>query len=134
MSEPVLVAILFADKVIVEKQTEKKSIIGTFTRFNTNHFPISFPPWFLYIAITNITGEHSFSLNLVLEEEKQVVFSSNGKLGSKSANAVVEMAIPVLGAVFHKAGIYTLTFNIDGNQVGARFLEVRNVTDSPMGE
>jgi len=68
MAEPVLVALLFADRVIVEEKNKKKTIVGTFTRFYSDKFPVSFPPWYIYAAVTNISEDHSFSLNLVLHD------------------------------------------------------------------
>lgn len=122
-------AILFADRVIEEKNG-KKGIIGTFTQFNTDKFPVIFAPWYIFIAVTNIEGEHNFSVNLANDVLKQVVFNRNGKLGSKDINAVVEITLPVYQTIFPKEGTYTLTFYIDGKQVGARFLQVKQIKQS----
>ena len=101
-----------------------------YTRFNAPNFPVTFAPWYLYVAVTNIRGEYDFSINLALDVQKQVVFSMNGKMGSDSPNSVIEMAIPVPNVP--QEGTYTLTFNINGKQIGARFLDVklRTITDS----
>jgi hypothetical protein len=123
MGEPVLVALLFADRVI-EEVNHKKGIIGTFSRFYSERFPVSFPPWFVYAAVTNLEGENDFSLNLFYEEKKQVIFARNGKFKVENAGSVVELIFPVLGAVFPEEGVYSLTFNIDGAPVGSRILEV----------
>lgn len=123
MSEPVLIALLFADRVITE-DNKKKGIIGTFTRFHTEGFPVVFAPWYIYAATTNLEGEHSFSLNLVYDKEKQVIVPINGKFGANNLKDIIEIAIPVTKTVFPDEGIYTLTFNIDGTQIGSRILEV----------
>lgn len=124
MSEPVLVALLFADRVIVEKNN-KKGIIGTFSRFYANDFPVVFAPWFVFAAVTNLVkGEHDFSLNLVYDKAKQVILPVSGKMKVEGASEVVEINIPVTGALFPGEGIYMLTFNIDGKQIGSRALEV----------
>lgn len=123
MAEPVLVGLLFADRVIVEK-SNKKGIIGTFTRFHSDNFPVAFPPWFIYAAVTNIEGEHSFSINLVNDKTHHVIVSLGGKVGSESLKAVCELSIPLLNVVFPEPGDYNLTFNINGKQVGSRVLEL----------
>lgn len=134
MIEPVLVALLFADRVIVEEKNKKKTIVGTFTRFYSDKFPVSFPPWYIYAAATNISGEHSFSLNLVLEKEMQVVIPINGKLKVENPRNVIELIFPIGQAIFPSQGEYTLTFNIDGTQVGSRVLEVVQLEQGNIGD
>jgi hypothetical protein len=123
MPEPVFVALIMADRVITE-DNQKKGIIGTFTRFSARQFPAVFPPWFLYAAATNLSGGHSFSLNLVSDKSQQVVFSAAGKIEVDSPRRVVELVVPVVNAVFPEEGIYMLLFFIDGIQLGSRVLEV----------
>ena len=122
--EPVLVALLFADRVLVEEGNLKKTIVGTFTQFYSEKFPAVFPPWFIYAAATNIEGEHSFSINLVLEKESQVILGINGKMNAEDRNKVNEFIFPIQRAIFPSPGTYALTFNIGGVQVGSRLLEV----------
>ena len=130
MGEPVLVAILFADRVI-EEANHKKGIIGTFSRFYADTFPASFPPWFIYAAVTNLQGECAFSVNLVYEKAQQVILPISGKFTVDNFRSVVELIFPVFRAVFPEEGVYTLTFNIDGEPVGSRLLEVFKRPDKP---
>jgi hypothetical protein len=129
MAEPVFVALLFADHIITERNN-KKGIIGTFSRFHTARFPARFPPWHIYAAVTNLTGEHDFSLNLVYDKAQQVIVPINGKIKVDEPNAVVELTFRIDGAMFPEEGNYTLTFNIDGNQIGSRILEVLTLPQS----
>ncbi|GAI42417.1 unnamed protein product, partial [marine sediment metagenome] len=94
MGEPVLVALLYADRVIVEEGNHKKSIIGSFTRFFADKIPTSFPPWYIYAAVTNLSGPHAFSINLVHDKEKQVVVPISGKFEVKRPGDVVDLIIP----------------------------------------
>jgi hypothetical protein len=130
--EPVLVALLFADRVLVEEGNRKKTIVGTFTQFSSEKFPVVFPPWFIYAAATNLDGEHSFSLNLVLEKESQVIVGINGRMKADDSNKVNEFIFPIRGAIFPSPGVYTLTFNIGGAQVGSRLLEVLSQSQTAM--
>ena len=123
MSEPVLVGLIFADRIITENNG-KKGIIGTFTQFNASKFPVTFPPWCIYAAVTNLIGKHNFAINLVNEETSQVILPIGGEMDVKELSDVVELDPVVTGAVFPVAGNYSLTFYIDGRQVGARVLRV----------
>jgi hypothetical protein len=126
MTEPVFVALLAADRVITEVNG-KKGIIGTFTQFNTPQFPAVFPPWFVYAAVTNLVGPHSFSLKVVNDETQQPVFSADGQFKVDQAKKVVELVIPMVNVVFPVPGTYNLLFYIDDEQIGSRLLETAKV-------
>lgn len=130
MSEPVLLALLFADKVITENNN-KKGIIGTFDRFMSQTFPVVFPPWAIYIAFTNSIGKHNFALNLTHLETNQVALPINGEFESESTEMAVELTFNLGGVVFPKEGRYNLSFYIDGELVGSRVLVVDKVQAPP---
>lgn len=127
MSEPVLVAFLFADRIITE-DNQKKGIIGTFTRFHSQHFPVTFPLWFIYSAITNIApGKHPIGITITNVQTRQVVMSVNADLdaaGPGNLDDVVEFSIPVVNVVFPEAGKYDVSIVMDGETVGSRALQV----------
>jgi hypothetical protein len=123
MTEPVFVALLLADRVITE-DNQKKGIIGTFTQFTVRQLPATLAPWFVYAAVTNLAGEHSFSLNLVVDRTQQVIFSAGGTLRVDEPRRVVELVIPVPNVVFPEAGTYIVTFHVEGEQIASRILDV----------
>lgn len=123
MPEPVFVALLLADRVITE-DNQKKGIIGTFTQFTVRDVPAGLPPWYIYAAVTNIAGEHSFSVNLVVDRTQQVIFSAGGNLRVDDPRRVVELVIPVPNVVFPETGTYVVTFHVEGEQIGSRILDV----------
>ena len=123
MTEPVFVALLMADRVITE-DNQKKAIIGTFTQFTVRQVPAGLPPWFIYAAVTNLAGEHPFSLNLVFDRSQQVIFSAGGTLKVDDPRRVVELVIPVPNVVFPDAGTYVVSFHVGGEQIGSRILDV----------
>jgi hypothetical protein len=129
MPEPVFVALLLADRVITE-DNQKKAIIGTFTQFTVRQVPAGLPPWFVYAAVTNIAGEHPFSLNLVVDRTQQVIFSAGGTLRVDEPRRVVELVIPVPNVVFPEVGTYIVSFHVGGEQIGSRILDVIQA-DSP---
>ncbi len=129
MSEPVLVGLLFADRVIIENNG-KRGIIGTFNVFHSQSFPVLFPPWFIYAAVTNLTGKHTFALTLVHEESQQVVVPFNGDFESPEAEVVVELTPALMNVTFPRAGTYVLNFSVDGELLGTRILYVRQAPPS----
>lgn len=133
MSEPVLVAFLFADRVITE-DNQKKGIIGTFTRFHSQQYPVAFPLWFIYGAITNIgPGKHPMGITITNVQTKQVIMSVNADLeasGPGNLDDVVELSIPVVNVVFPQEGKYDVSLVMDGETVGSRALQVNRVPAS----
>lgn len=89
MGEPVFLSLLTADKVIEEKITNKRSIIGTFTNFHAGQFPATFPPWFIYASATNLVGKHNSSINITMDSSNLVVFSAGGTPQIENVNSVV---------------------------------------------
>jgi hypothetical protein len=122
--EPALVGLLFADRIINE-DNGKKGIIGTFNRFSAPQFPVNFPPWAIYAAVTNIQGPHKFSVRLVHnEDETKVVIPIEGDMNVPSVNDVAELIFSINNAVFPTPGKYNLTFSIGNEIVGSRVLFV----------
>ncbi|MGO9411790.1 MAG: DUF6941 family protein [Spirochaetia bacterium] len=123
MPEPVFVALLIADRVVTE-DNQKKGIIGTFTQFTVRQVPAALPPWFIYAAVTNISGEHTFSLNLLFDRSQQVIFSAGGKVSVDDPRRVVELVIQVPNVVFPDEGTYNISFHIDADLIATRILDV----------
>jgi len=123
MNEPVLVALLFADRVITENNG-KKGIIGTFNRFFSKSFPITFPPWSIYAAITNLSGQHTFNFILTNTESGKEIFPIKGTFDVKEQIDVVELTFNIVGAAFDSEGKYVLSCYIDDELLGSRILIV----------
>jgi len=125
--EPDIIAILTADKVIRE-DNGKFGIIGIFSSFTFPGFPAVAPPWFIFVAVSNIRGEHEFSFNLVEKSSTVVVLSVGGKMEIKDPADELPIVIPVSNVTFPKEGIYTLFFSIDGREYAHRKLTTKLVT------
>lgn len=122
-SEPVVLALIFADKIITENNG-KKGLIGVFTGLNPPNLPFTLPSWGLYISLTNIEGEHTFSINLVHRDSGQNVLAMGGKLKSEKRQDIIEMPISIGGTVFTLLGVYDLVFQLGEAIAASRTLEV----------
>ena len=124
MNDVKIVAMIFAERVIVEQDSHKHTIIGAFDRFNADGFPAIFLPWTIYAAVSNLEGDHTFTMTLVRDEGDELVVSINGGFKVAEKLDVVQLVVPVTGVVFPKEGNYTLGFQVDGEPVGSRVLRV----------
>ena len=126
-AEPVLLALIAADKIITEAQNNKKTIVGTFTNFFAASFPALFPPWAIYFSFTNVVDEHTFSINVVNDRTQQVIFSAGGQCTSAEPSAVVELVVPAFPVTFPEKGVYTIIAHLDGQPLASRILTVTPV-------
>jgi hypothetical protein len=126
MSEPVLLALLFADRIITE-DNNKKGIIGTFNRFMAHEFPVIFPPWAVYVGLTNLSGKHSFELTLKNIDTDELVFPVNGEFDSRNIDEMIELPLNFSGIAFPSPGKHILGLSIDGDLVGTRVLSVEKI-------
>jgi hypothetical protein len=85
---------------------------------------MAFPPWAIYAAVTNLEGQHRFSLSLTHNDDERNILPLSGELTSRTVNDVIEIAPTIVGLPFPKPGRYTLTFQVDEFPIGARLLLV----------
>ena len=80
MTELVIYALIFADKIIVEQGTGKKTVVGMFSEINAHSFPAHPPPWNILCIIGNLAPiKHTFAINIVHERSTHVVWSVGGE-------------------------------------------------------
>lgn len=117
-------ALLFADRIITE-DNGKKGLIGVFTQFNFPQFPAQAAPWSVYVSMDNVSaGEHEFTINIVRESSKQVVFSASGSFEHEVGQSGVELALPIPPIQFPGDGRYVVTISLNGRDIAYRNLRV----------
>ncbi|NJL71723.1 MAG: hypothetical protein HC888_08930 [Candidatus Competibacteraceae bacterium] len=126
-SEPVLLALLIADRVHTE-QGGKKGINGIFSEFRAPKMTWQSPPWGIFVSFTNVEGKHNFVLNLQHEQTQAVVLPVQGEFNIKMRTDILDMPIMVQSVAFSTAGKYHLQFLIDGEVVGSRPLLLRDLS------
>lgn len=125
--EPVLLGLLCADKVITEEGTRKKSIIGTFNSFWAQRFPAHFGLWFVYLAFTNVSGEHHVTLNITNPSNDFNVYSATATFEAEKLTTQIELSIPVVNYTFPEEGSYEVAVSVDGKSLGSRRLNVSQI-------
>ena len=126
-SEPTIVpGILLSDLSIVEGGTNKRTIVGSFDQFAFPQFPATYGRFFVTAWIANLAGTVSqLELTLRVEEKgsAHVMFSTSTKLNFPSPQTfdqttVMALAVPVMGVVFQRPGLYTIVLLVDGEEAG----------------
>ncbi|TGL75423.1 DUF6941 family protein [Leptospira levettii] len=133
MSNPVVQAILFADRIIEEKNG-KKGIIGTFDTIYSPSFPALAFPWGVYVAITGVTSKVQFSLSLKGKSPNPLIHLK-GELNGTNAEALIELPLNFENIQFPEPGNYNFDIEIEGKLIGSRVMKlaIANIQNSQIG-
>lgn len=136
-SDPVQIGLIFSDNAIIERGTNKLSIIGCFSHFNASAFPFRAPPFYVSLFLTNMSsregGRAAFAINIEEPNTGMTFASAGGHFTGKqglNAEEVYEMSVPFGGVTFPQAGKYFVKALVDAEIVGRRPLLVRSVSES----
>ena len=123
MAEPLLNALLMADRIVTE-DNGKKVVVGIFGKFNIPQFPATVAPWFLYAGVENLEGHNTFTFNLARADTQEVVFSAGGEVQIADPSSGVEIVLMVPPISFRTQGMHVLQFLVNGQVLISRNLPV----------
>lgn len=123
--QPVAVGMALCDYVIVEKGTEKVSLVGEFERFRLASFPTVAPPFCVFATLTGGEGSGTIQLDIQdlgtlerIEKWTQVV-----QFPDRLAH--VRVLFRLNYCTFPRAGYYQANLLADGEWVAQQRFEVR---------
>ncbi|MFH1706544.1 MAG: hypothetical protein ABIF71_01300 [Planctomycetota bacterium] len=120
MIKPVPLAMVLCDGIIIDKRTEKKSLIGIFSNMVAGKFPFRAQHFSIYIALTD--GHGQYEGRLVCTDQNGVeIFAAKGPIEFRGgAKAVVEMVYDIAGLAFPSEGTYSFALLCGDEPVIAR--------------
>lgn len=121
---PVLIALLVCDQVIVERDTNKHSLVGTFNSFRFPDFPAASPSFFVYICFTNARGEYDIMLDVVNLSADDVVAQAKTHISVDDPLRDVELPLRLPKVVFPQPGRYEFRLLANDHIVGQRTINV----------
>lgn len=141
--KPVLQALLLADRVYTDKDSNKKIIAGVFQNLfiktketvekekeqNNGMMPVSPQGYnagspFAYISLVDVLGKHRFILRYVDLADDSVLFEFNLDVDWKDPLAPVETGVPI-PTLPTKVGTYALELVWEGEPLGSYRISVR---------
>ena len=135
--EPTVIsAIMLSDHAIREAGTNKITLIGIFSIWNSPGFPLRVPLFYITPFITNFRegGEKAITIRIE-NKDRHVLWSMGGKIGFAAGPvrnvAMVDAPIPVQGLTFMEAGRYRIFVIVDGSEIGFRDFNVVPLTALP---
>ena len=124
---PVLIALLVCDHVIVERETNKHSLIGTFNCFRFPRFPATTPSFSVYICFTNARGEYDIKLDVINLALDAPIATATTHLSLKDPLSDVELALRFPHVNFPHPGRYEFRLYANGHILGQRTVNVLSV-------
>jgi hypothetical protein len=125
---PYPLAIVICDALHMDPATGKKTILGTFTAFQSTVFPFKSGQMVVYLALTDGRGKIPFELRLVRVDnedgDQPAIFTATGELECIDPLAVMEIGLGMKGIEFPSPGEYRFQFYACGDFVIERRLVV----------
>src|SRR5438067_13345086 len=93
---PYPLAIIICDGMHIDPATPKKTILGTFTAYQSSEFPFRIPQIIMYLALSDGRGTVPFQVKLVRVDNDEIdndsdIFSTEGQIEFSDPLAVYEL-------------------------------------------
>jgi hypothetical protein len=125
--KPIPLAFIICDTVLVDKLTNKKSLIGIFNSINSYVFPFKHPLLNVFVSLTGGHAEYQCSIICTKDKDSQKIVQLSGPLNFKTPLDIVEANFEIRGIVFPDAGIYRFEFLCDEIPIITRKFQVAKI-------
>jgi len=123
--KPSVQAFLVCDTVIVDSQTGKKSLIGTFTHLWAPRFPCQHHQMGVYFCLTDAEGEYEFELQLIyLDQDTLVGKATLSPFTIKNRLEIHDFGVNIPSLVFPGPGRYEFRLYASGHFITHKDFDV----------
>lgn len=120
---PVLLSVIICDTVIIDRITDKPSIIGAFETISAPKYPARHPRLALFCQLTNGHGKVKITVRLVdVQEEDKTLFEATVEHKFRDVREVANLTFDIGWIVFPHSGEYRIQV-----YAGTEFLGERRV-------
>jgi hypothetical protein len=117
---PLALGMTVCDYVIVEQNTRKVSLIGSFSGIRGESFPLVPLPFCVYSSLIGGLGEASIELTVTHLESDREVLALQRSTNFPSRFTEVQVIFRVASCQFPEPGSYQFTLLVDGEWVAHR--------------
>ena len=128
---PTLQALVLADQVYVDRDTNKFIISGTFRQLLTAEIPgLLNRETYAYVCMTNVYGTINVHLRYIdLETNQVLLHSTELPVYASSPVETVELKIPIAPLPMPHEGVYAFEVHVGDEMLGAFRVSVRRVSE-----
>jgi hypothetical protein len=121
---PEVLAFILCDDVITDRETGKRSIIGTFSTIHVRRTPALHPRMAIYIALTEGRGEQLLRIVVSHVESEKSVVQVQGKLTINDPMAVGELGVRIVPLPLPEPGTYAVDLYANNEPIKTRRFRV----------
>lgn len=125
---PVLLSVIICDLVIIDRITDKPSIIGAFETISAPKYPARHPRLVFFCQLTNGHGKAGITVKLVdVQEEDKTLFEGTIEQEFKDVRQVANLTLDIGGMVFPHPGEYRFQIYAGTEFLGERRIVCRQI-------
>jgi len=131
---PILLSVIICDMVIIDRITDKPSIIGAFEAISAPKYPARHPRLAFFCQLTNGHGKVIITVKLVdVQQEDKILFEGSTEQELKDVRQVANLTFEIGGMVFPHPGEYRFQIYAGTEFLGERRIVCRQI-ELPTGE
>ena len=128
LPSPVLLSVIICDLVIIDRITDKPSIIGAFETISAPNYPARHPQLALFCQLTNGHGKAKITMRLVdVQEEDKTLFEGTVEQEFRDVREVASLTFNIGGIVFPHPGEYRIQVYSGTEFLGERRVICRQI-------
>ncbi len=125
---PVLLSVIICDLVIIDRITDKPSIIGAFETISAPKYPARHPRLAFFCQLTNGHGKAGITVKLVdVQEEDKTLFEGTIEQKFRDVREVANLTFDIGGMVFPRPGEYRFQIYAGTEFLGERRIVCRQI-------
>ena len=125
---PVLLSVIICDLVIIDRITDKPSIIGAFETISAPNYPARHPRLALFCQLTNGHGKAKITMRLVdVQEEDKTLFEGTVEQEFRDVREVASLTFNIGWIVFPHPGEYRIQVYSGTEFLGERRVICRQI-------
>ena len=128
---PEVLAFILCDDVITDRETGKRSIIGTFSTIHVRKAPAIHHRMAIYIALTEGRGEQMLRIVVSHVESDKTVVQVQGKMTVGDPMAVGEFGVRISPLPLPEMGTYAVDLYANDELLKTRRFRVQQITPAP---
>ena len=122
--KPTPLALVICDAVIDDRETNKKTLVGTFDTIGVSKVPALHHQLHVFVSLANGNGVYQAKLECRHRENHTKVFEVKAPIKFENPNQVVEINFALRGIVFQQYGMYNFDFYCDDQITATRTFTV----------
>ena len=131
---PVLLSVIICDLVIIDRISDKPSIIGAFETISAPKYPARHPRLVFFCQLTNGHGKTRITVKLVdVQQEDKTLFEGTIEQKFRDVREVANLTFDIGGMVFPHPGEYRFQIYAGTEFLGERRIVCRQIK-LPTGE